>query len=137
MGFPVNFPLNQSIEWLNHVKSPCFIWTTPTLPSAAGPLLGQQHGQCGGLFGNVLHELDEILAWPRPVKGRRCNCWEQWYAGWWLTYPSEKYEFVSWEVGMMTFKKYMERMFQTTNQCITLTYQIRKRTNQEYRNVLC
>jgi len=27
------------------------------------------------------------------------------YAGWWLTYPSEKYEFVSWEY----YSQYMER----------------------------
>ena len=35
------------------------------------------------------------------------------YAGWWLTYPSEKYEFVSWNY----YPQYMEKkMFQTTNQ---------------------
>jgi hypothetical protein len=22
---------------------------------------------------------------------------KQWHSGWWLTYPSEKYEFVSWD----------------------------------------
>ena len=35
--------------------------------------------------------------------------------GWWYTYPSEKYEFVSWDY----YSKYMEKnMFQTTNQCL-------------------
>jgi len=35
-------------------------------------------------------------------------------AGWWLTNPSEKYEFVSWD----DYSHYMEKskMFQTTNQ---------------------
>jgi len=32
--------------------------------------------------------------------------------GWWLNYPSEKYEFVSWGY----YSQYMEKMFQTTNQ---------------------
>ena len=34
--------------------------------------------------------------------------------GWWLTYPSEKYEFVSWD----DYSQYMEKqkMFHTTNQ---------------------
>jgi hypothetical protein len=41
--------------------------------------------------------------------------------GWWYTYPSEKYEFVSWEY----YSQYMEKMekynmFQTTNQ-VTIT----------------
>ena len=38
-------------------------------------------------------------------------------SGWWLTYPSEEYEFVSWN----DYSQYMEKqkMFQTTNQlCI-------------------
>ena len=36
-------------------------------------------------------------------------------AGWWLTYPSEKYDFVSWDYDI---PKWMEKenMFQTTNQ---------------------
>jgi hypothetical protein len=36
-------------------------------------------------------------------------------SGWWYTYPSEKYEFVSWDDS----SQYMEtqnQMFQTTNQ---------------------
>ena len=41
------------------------------------------------------------------------------YAGWWYTYPSEKYDESS--VGMMTFKKKwkiwkIKAMFETTNQ---------------------
>ena len=36
------------------------------------------------------------------------------YSGWWYTYPSEKYEFVSWDddIPNMMGKKIM---FQTTN----------------------
>ena len=35
--------------------------------------------------------------------------------GWWLTYPSEKYAFISWDYS----SQYMEKnMFQTTNQII-------------------
>jgi len=36
------------------------------------------------------------------------------YTAWWLTYPSEKYDFVSWDDD---YSQYMEKkMFQTTNQ---------------------
>ena len=34
--------------------------------------------------------------------------------GWWLTNPSEKYEFVSWDYDIPNMKKW--KMFQTTNQ---------------------
>jgi hypothetical protein len=43
--------------------------------------------------------------------------YEEWLSGWRLTYPSEEYEFVSWN----DYSQYMEKqkMFQTTNQlCI-------------------
>ena len=38
----------------------------------------------------------------------------KWMTGWWYTYPSEKYEFVSWD----DYSQYMgkQQMFQTTNQ---------------------
>jgi hypothetical protein len=36
----------------------------------------------------------------------------QTYSGWWLSQPSEKYEFVSWDY----YSQYIEKMFQTTNQ---------------------
>ena len=35
--------------------------------------------------------------------------------GWWYTYPSEKYEFVSWDDDIPNI---CEKMFQTTNQDI-------------------
>jgi hypothetical protein len=35
--------------------------------------------------------------------------------GWWLPYPSEKYEFVSWDYYGLLFPIY-GKMFQTTNQ---------------------
>jgi hypothetical protein len=34
-------------------------------------------------------------------------------SGWWLTYPSEKYQFVSWDHYSQYMEKY--KMFQTTN----------------------
>jgi len=34
--------------------------------------------------------------------------------GWWYTYPSEKYEFVSWDYSQLNGK--IKFMFQTTNQ---------------------
>ena len=37
-------------------------------------------------------------------------------AGWWYTYPSEKYEFVSWDDEIPNIWKVMENLFQTTNQ---------------------
>ena len=37
-------------------------------------------------------------------------------SGWWYTYPSDKYEFVSCQLGLWN-SQYMEKiMFQTTNQ---------------------
>jgi hypothetical protein len=38
---------------------------------------------------------------------------ERSFSGWWLTYPSEKYEFVSWDDEIPNI---WEKMFQTTNQ---------------------
>jgi len=35
--------------------------------------------------------------------------------GWWLTYPSEKYEFVNWDDDIPDIWK-IKFMFQTTNQ---------------------
>ena len=50
------------------------------------------------------------------------NTWiEKWlivygsYTGWWYTYPSEKYEFVSWDDYIPNIWK-NKKMFQTTNQ---------------------
>ena len=37
--------------------------------------------------------LDVIYFHPRP----QCCCLSSIFSGWWLTYPSEKYEFVSWD----------------------------------------
>ena len=35
---------------------------------------------------------------------------------WWLTYPSEKYEFVSWDYEFPNIWKVIKFMFQTTKQ---------------------
>ena len=37
-------------------------------------------------------------------------------SGWWYTYPSEKYEFVSWDDDISNIWKVIKAMFQTTNQ---------------------
>jgi len=37
------------------------------------------------------------------------------YTGWWLRYPSEKYEFISWDDDIPNWK-IIKFMFQTTNQ---------------------
>ena len=37
-------------------------------------------------------------------------------SGWWLTYPSEKYEFVSWDDDIPNIYGKIKVMFQTTNQ---------------------
>jgi len=37
-------------------------------------------------------------------------------ARWWLTYPSEKYEFVSWDDEIPNMMGKIKAMFQTTNQ---------------------
>jgi len=39
-------------------------------------------------------------------------------SGWWYTYPSETYEFVSWEYEIPNIWKVIKFMFQTTNQSI-------------------
>ena len=41
--------------------------------------------------------------------------WYTIYTGWWYTYPSEKYEFVSWDEIPNIRKK---KTFQTTNQIL-------------------
>ena len=40
---------------------------------------------------------------------------------WWLTYPSEKYEFISWDDYPIYEMENNPAMFETTNQVITLT----------------
>ena len=39
-------------------------------------------------------------------------------SGWWYTYPSEKYEFVSWDDDIPNMMGTIFQMFQTTNQII-------------------
>ena len=41
-------------------------------------------------------------------------------SAWWLTYPSEKYEFVSWDDDIPNIWKVIKVMFQTTNQLYTV-----------------
>ena len=42
------------------------------------------------------------------------------HPGWWYTYPSEKYEFVSWDDDIPIIWKVIKVRFQTTNQVIFL-----------------
>ena len=41
---------------------------------------------------------------------------------WWYTYPSEKYEFVSWDDDIPNWMEKIIQMFQTTNQTIDRWY---------------
>ena len=40
--------------------------------------------------------------------------------GWWYTYPSEKYDFVSWDYILFPIYGKIKFMFQTTNQIIII-----------------
>jgi hypothetical protein len=44
-----------------------------------------------------------------------------WIAGWWYTYPSEKYEFVSWDDDIPNILGHIKNVpkFQTTNQIVS------------------
>ena len=42
------------------------------------------------------------------------------YTGWWYTYPSEKYEFVSWDDDIPNINEQIILIIQTTNQILTL-----------------
>jgi len=49
-------------------------------------------------------------------------------AGWWLTYPSEKYEFVNGKDDIPYMKWTIKAMFETTNQnCSDLPLEIEKK----------
>ena len=38
--------------------------------------------------------------------------------GWWLSHPSEKYDFVSWDHDIHTDMESHKKLFQTTNQSL-------------------
>jgi hypothetical protein len=42
--------------------------------------------------------------------------------GWWLPYPSEKYDFVSWDDDIRNIWKVIKFMFQTTNQISIISF---------------
>jgi len=44
------------------------------------------------------------------------------FSGWWLTYYSEKYDFVSWDDDIPNIWKNVQAMFQTTKQYITIIF---------------
>jgi hypothetical protein len=47
-------------------------------------------------------------------------------SAWWLTYPSEKYEFVSWDDDIPNLWKVIKFMFQATNQSLMWQTQCHK-----------
>ena len=64
------------------------------------------------------HRSQKWFAWYPQKWSTWSNCptskSQSWLAGWWHTYPSEKYEFVSWGYDIPNYwGKY--KMFQTTN----------------------
>ena len=44
------------------------------------------------------------------------------FTGWWYTYPSEKYEFVSWNDDIPNIWEVIKLMFQTTNQLAIILF---------------
>ena len=51
--------------------------------------------------------------------------YQEWFgllSGWWHTYPSEKYGFVSWDDDIPNIWKVIKAMFQTTNQILWFSY---------------
>jgi len=56
--------------------------------------------------------------------GTLVSVWEfyRWLTGWWYTYPSENYEFASWDDCSQLYGKVIKFMFQTTKQLILDTW---------------
>ena len=48
------------------------------------------------------------------------------YTGWWYTYSSEKYDFVSWDHDIPNWMAKIKFMFQTTNQ-VSITELMRQK----------
>ena len=50
--------------------------------------------------------------------------WSEYLSGWWYTYPSEKYDFVSWddETPKSQDVENIKFIFQTTNQKMTMWF---------------
>ena len=73
------------------------------------------HGGVRMILGTHPHGSDQLHLHLTLLLIRNRNKMQQIWtllSGWWYTYPSEKYEFVSWD----GYSQYMENMFQTTDQ---------------------
>ena len=58
---------------------------------------------------------DPVMVEKKPNWGYPTYNWGT-ISGWWLTYPFEQYEFVSWDYEIPSLWKVIKFMFQTTNQ---------------------
>ena len=97
--------------WYSHLHWSC---SYPFASSHGAPILMQID-----LPGPRHEALEVSWYWPvqyitNPGDGDHGISSREAISAWWLTYPSEKYDFVSWDDD---YSQYMEKkMFQTTNQ---------------------
>ena len=90
----------------HHIENPKMRWLSPHRSApvplgAPGANRNSQRLRAGGFrFINLKHG--------------------EFMAGWWLTYPSEKYEFVSWDDDISNIWKNIFKKKQTTNQMVML-----------------
>ena len=116
MFFPLLTSMNHDIPSIfpdmsrKHPKS----LTKSTRPRRFPPALTQACRACrDSKPEEIVRPLSPALA--KSLSGAPQKSWEKLCSdkpGWWLTYPSEKYE----SVGMMTFPTEWKKKFQTTNQ---------------------
>ena len=66
---------------------------------------------------NLWKELSsQIIFQDSLVGGFKSSSKNQNLSGWWLSHPSEKYDFISWDKIIPNIWKFIKFMFQTTNQ---------------------
>ena len=118
--------LNIWFLLLGSSLSPVMTYSMMTGNSLGAPN-GQDHGTVA--IERVVPQPDIVSTWPwqsiwYKQLGHTCACIYIYIhkhkcnyniSGWWYTYPSEKYEFVSWDYDIPNIWKVIKAMFQTTN----------------------
>ena len=66
-------------------------------------------GTGGGISCFFFAALKVKVGHPTPSETPKCWVYVGWFPGWWLTYPSENYELVSWDDGIPNIWKYGEK----------------------------
>ena len=92
VGLPIKYLFNWSWHWSTYSRSRCSGWPSPK--------------------STIIDIFRVEIMDPRPTARRLVSAW-------WLTYPSEKYTFVSWDddiPNIFNILRKMIQMFQTTNQ---------------------